>query len=127
MKRIIAAVVLVLICVGLGIFEHIEVQKRCNKCLADIRKSETLVKKGKYKKAARKCARTAIDFGKTSSELMYWYYAHETLSDISTNLSEMHQFLKHGEKTQYFAIASITKNQLNSAKEYEIISIQNIL
>ena len=106
MKRIIAAFVLILISIAVGITQISLVNCTADRTINNLNRIEKLVKSNKVRRAEKLAEKTAKDFESFSSTYLYCFYRHDDLSV---------------EKCHY------AKKQLLSIKEKELINLQNIL
>lgn len=127
MRRIYIAVALALISVTTGIFTSTDITARSEKQLNNIKKIEAYIKNKKLKKAEKLCKKTADEFSKKDSKIMYLYYIHSDLSYISENLYSMHGYLKRRRLNEYYYIADVTKNRLQVIIDKEPINPENIM
>ena len=86
MKRIIAAFVLILISIAVGITQISLVNCTADRTINNLNRIEKLVKSNKVRRAEKLAEKTAKDFESFSSTYLYCFYRHDDLSVISDSI-----------------------------------------
>ncbi len=127
MKRVYIAVVFLILCITVGTVEFITINSNVNNYLDKIEKTSTMVKRNEIKKAKSILKDTAFSFDKYSKNVMYCYYRHDDLSEITDDLYTLEDMLDDNRVEDYHEKSHLLIKKLLSLKEKEHITIQNIL
>ncbi len=127
MKRIIAAFVLILISIAVGITQISLVNCTADRTINNLNRIEKLVKSNKVRRAEKLAEKTAKDFESFSSTYLYCFYRHDDLSVISDSIYSLEDYLDDKRIEDFHEKCHYAKKQLLSIKEKELINLQNIL
>ncbi len=126
MRRLYAAVALLLIAIGLCIAEYVSVTKCTDEYVKRIDIVESMVKSGSYQKAAFAARETEKNWEETVSVIDMLLF-HDYVDEIGRNLSELESYIIYDETAEIFAVCESTKEQLLSLKESELPVAKNII
>lgn len=127
MKRFYIAIILVVICIFTGVGEILAVNYAVDKCLASFEKADTLIDKSNTDAAINVINKATEEYENLSENLLFCFYSHNTLEDVTVSLVQMSEYLKYAQLGDYKALMKQTKKQLQSIKDEELFKIQNIL
>lgn len=127
MRRIIIAVSLLIISAIIGIITNYDLTERSRKHLSFITEIENSVSVNDYIKAENIIKKAADEFNFNDSYIMYNYYTHNDLSEISDLLNTMRIYIKEKNKVEFYHYSNLAKNKLQSVIDKEPVNIRNIL
>lgn len=127
MKRIYIAVVFLILCFAVGSVEFITINSNVNNYLDKIEKTSALIQRNEIKKAESLLKETALSFDKYSKNVLYCYYRHDHLEEITDDLYTLEDILDDKRIEDYHEKSHLLMKKLLSLKEKEHITIQNIL
>jgi len=127
MKRMYIAITLVVISVCIGILQWVTIDYSSNKCINQIELVETELGKNDYQKAHQLCEKAIEEYEFFTENILYCYYQHSSLEEISQNLTVMSESIKIKDINRFKTLSVKTKEQLQALKDEELLTIQNIL
>lgn len=126
MKRLILAVSLAVIALGIGIFETVYVGRVADLTAEYVEEAVNLSREKENKKAAE-ALESAREYWKENSRVMKVFLSHDREREISENLIEIQERIGMEEIEEFYSLCERTKGQLASIKENELPLIENIL
>lgn len=126
MKRMYAAVILLLIAVTLCVTEYICIGRCTDEYVRRIDNIEQMVSTGNMKKAAFSAREAEKNWKKTVSVIDMLLY-HDYVDEIGRNLAALEAYINFEETAEIFATCESTKEQLRSLKESERPAARNII
>lgn len=126
MKRIIIAIVFIVICLITAVVELGYVGTNSNKYISQIEEIDKMMKKDEFEEAIKLCRQTENDWSKTE-EKMDILLIHDYVDDVSISLTQMRSHIENGNPDMYFAESDYAKKILASIKGSEYPNFENIL
>lgn len=127
MKRIYIAIAFILFSLIVGLVELITINTNVDNYIHYISQTEELVKDNKIEKAEKLIKNTSKKFERISKSILYCYYRHDELEEITAKLYSIEDLLDDKRIEDYHETSHSLKEKLLSIKEKEQITIQNIL
>ncbi|MBQ7504196.1 MAG: DUF4363 family protein [Ruminococcus sp.] len=127
MKRIYIAIAFLLFSMAVGIIEFITINYNIDTYMNKISKVEKLIKDNNIKKAEIIIKENAVSFEKTGKSILYCYYTHDELEEITEELYTMEDLLDDKRIDDYHEQSHLLMKKLLFIKEKEQITVQNIL
>lgn len=127
MKRLYIAILLIIIGISLGIVEKYTIKHVVNNCVESIDKAESMINNKEFKNARRICNKAALEFDDTSRNVLFYYYSHNQLNNISNSIYQLSEYINKDQIGDYKALKAQIKKQLQSLEEEELLRAQNIL
>lgn len=127
MRRVFIAVLLLIISVVIGLLTNTDVNIRSKKHIDYISDIEYRINNKDYPYAEKLSKKAADEFNFIDSGIMYNYYTHNDLSEISDILGTIRIYIKNKNITEIHHYSNLAKNKLNSIIDKKKVSIENIL
>ncbi len=127
MKRMYVAIALIIISLTIGFLEMFTVKNTVKECISGLETVNENIDNGNIKSAIKECNTIAKNFEDKSDNILYCYYNHKELDSINENIVTLSEYLKHNQKSDYYATLVKIKKQLKSINDEEIPKPQNIL
>lgn len=127
MKRIYIAIVFIILSFAAATAELIAVDSSTDNTIGRIERIESLVQANETEKARRLCKKTADEYDRNNKEVLYCFYRHDSLEEISDKLYGLEDYLEDNRIDDFHEISHSAKKQLLILKEKELVSFQNIL
>ena len=127
MKRIYIAIMFIVLSVFTASFELITINDTTDRTVAKLEKIEKLVGEKKVEKAEKMCKKLADKFDENNKNILYCFYRHDVLEEISDKLYGLEDYLDDERIEDFHEISHSVKKKLLIQKEKEHITIQNIL
>lgn len=127
MKRIYIAILFILFSIAVGTVEFITINTNVDKYIAEINRTAKLVDYNKTKDAEKLSKKTAENFESYSKNVLYCYYRHDHLEEITDDLYGLEDLLDDKRTEDYHEKSHLIIKKLLSLKEKEHITFQNIL
>ena len=127
MKRVYIAIAFLLFSLAVGIIEFITINNNIDNHMKQISKVENLIKDNKIKKAETITKENAEQFEKTGKSVLYCYYTHDELEEITEELYTLEDLLDDKRIDDYHEQSHLLMKKLLFIKEKEQVTIQNIL
>lgn len=127
MKRIYIAIAFLLFSMAVGIIEFITINYNIDTYMNQISKVEKLIKNNNIKKAEIIIKENAVSFEKTGKSILYCYYTHDELEEITEELYTLEDLLDDKRIDDYHEQSHLLMKKLLFIKEKEQITVQNIL
>ncbi len=127
MKRIYIAIVFIVLSLSAGVIEYISINNTIDTYMNQISKVENLIKESKIEKAEKIINENAISFENTGKSILYCYYTHDELEEITEELYVIEDLLDDRRIDDYHEKSHLLMKKLLFIKEKEQITIQNIL
>lgn len=129
MKRMILAISMALIALGIGIYETVYISRVADRTIEYV---EEAVKYSKENNGAMtpktlETLKSARKYWHNSGRIMKIFLSHEKEREISENLIEIQERIGMEEIEEFYSLCEKTKGQLASIKENELPLIENIL
>lgn len=126
MKRLIAAIVFVIMCFALCIVEYSFVANCERKYTSQIDDILLLTENGERQQAQELCTKLHKQWDK-SSKIIDLFLIHNQMDDIGGIIVTLGNYVKYENDSELFAMGDKIKNQLISLKISELPLIENIL
>lgn len=127
MKRLYIALCIFVLCVGIGVFEDFLVKSTCDNCLENIKKIDSCIDSKDIKTATELSEKNEKYYEGVTDNLLNIFCSHDELGDIDDSLCILTEYLNNRDIKNYRVKAQLTKKQLRSAMNKELIKVQNIL
>lgn len=126
MKRVIIAVVLILIVAGLCTFEYTLNTTETNHTSEALEKAQMLLKNGKADEAEQ-TIKSLRENWERNVESMLIFVSHGKPDEICENLAVAESYLKSREIPEFYAECKRVENELKHFRDLEIPTFNNIL
>lgn len=127
MKRIYIAAAFLILSMAVGIIEFITINNNIDAYMNQISSVEKLIKEDKIKEAEKIIKSNAVSFENTGKSILYCYYTHDELEEITEELYTLEDLLDDRRIDDYHEQSHLLMKKLLFIKEKEQITIQNIL
>ncbi len=127
MKRFYIAIFLILLCISFGLYEMYAVDHIVEECNSSFQKVDNSLKNKDYLSAYKESMKNAKNYEEKVTGIMFCYFNHKDLENLSWNMYQGAEYIKHKQIGDYYALKTTTKKQLQSLKDEELFEIQNIL
>lgn len=126
MKRLIIAVILLLIAAGLCTFEFILNTNESQHASEYLKQAQQQMINGNEKDAIEAMAKLR-ELWEKNVESMLIFISHEKPDEIGENIAVAESYLKSGELPEFYAECKRIENELEHFRDLEIPTINNIL
>lgn len=127
MKRVYIAIAFLIFSMTVGIVEYITINNTIDTYMNQISGVEKLIKEDDINKAEKIIKENAVSFENTGKSILYCYYTHDELEEITEELYTLEDLLDDKRIDDYHEQSHLLMKKLLFIKEKEQITIQNIL
>lgn len=126
MKRIILSIILLTICIGAASVEMYYIDIRAGYYLDKIEQVDKFMLKNDFESALQLCKDIDESWDDTAKKINTMLN-HDYIDDISLSFAQMRSHIENNNPDMYFSESSGAKKGLDSMKNSEFLSLENIL